>query len=195
MTTRRLLLGISLAALFLALTGLAVVDRVLTVYATPEMQTQFLRAYNPEQVFSRFRDSNYSGSRASGAAAGAGLGFATHARSIDQELVMHYGDCAALTTALDKDMSSLLTGSGAQILENTGNEAEGFHLRYVAGKTGGTVVIKPPEPLANPEQYLRQSLGPDEVDVWVRIRMEETWFKSGPPLSPSHQSLLSRPLI
>jgi hypothetical protein len=195
MTTRRLLFTIPLAALFLALTASAILDHSLVVYATPEMQSQFLQAYNPEQVFDRFKDSRYSGSRASGGGAGAGLGVATHSKSVDQELVVHYADCAALMTALDQDVASLLTGTGAQILENSGNDRNGFHLRYVAGKSTGTVVIKPPEPIVSPGQYLRQLLCPGEVDVWIRISMEETWFKSGVPTSPSQQSLLSRLLI
>jgi hypothetical protein len=108
---------------------------------------------------------------------------------------MHYADSAALTTALDQNMASALTGAGAQILESSGNARDGFHLRYVAGKSTGTVIIKPPEPIVNAEQYLRQPLSPGEVDVWVRISMEGTWFKSGVPTSPSQQSLLSRLFI
>jgi hypothetical protein len=135
MTTRRLLFTIPLAALFLALTASAILDRALVVYAAPEMQSQFLQAYNPEQVFDRFKDSRYSGSGASGGGAGAGLGVATHSKSVDQELVVHYAACAALMTALDQDMASLLTGTGVQILEKSSKDRNGFQLRYVAGKS------------------------------------------------------------
>jgi hypothetical protein len=192
MTARRLLFAILLAALLLAPTALFVVDRALTVYASPEMQTLFLQTYNPDRVFDEFRIAGYSGSRGSGGGAGAGIGFATHTKGLEQELVMQYADRAALTAALDQDMASLLIATGAQILERSGNDADGFHLRYVAGKTTGTVIIKPPEPIPNPERYLRQPLASGQVDVWVRIRIEETWFKSGVPMPPSRQSLLSR---
>ncbi len=134
MTTRRLLLVIPLAALFLAIVGPAVVDHALIVYAAPEMQSQFLRAYSPQQVFARFQDSSYSSTGSSGNSAGAGLGFATHSKSVDQELVMHYADRAALMTALDQDMASLLAATDAQILENSSNDRDGFRLRYVSEK-------------------------------------------------------------
>jgi len=38
-------------------------------------------------------------------------------------------------------------------------------------------------------------LGAGEEAVWVRIRIEETWFKSGIPMPPAKVSLLSRLLL
>jgi len=190
MTTRRLLLAIPLAALFLAIIGPAIVDHALLVYAVPEMQTQFLRAYNPEPVFARFRDSRYSSTVSGGNSAGAGRGFATHSKTVDQEFVMHDSDRAALMTVLHQGMASLLTGTGAQILENSGNDHDGFHVRYMAGKSTGTVIIKPPAPVANAGRHLRHPLYPGEEDVSVQLSIEETWYKSGIPVSPLESSLL-----
>ena len=178
-------LSIALGAAFLfvcfVLVSWSVVENALTVYATPEMQSPFLQAYTANQVFDRFRDANFSGSQGSGAAAGAGRGFATHEKNIDQELIMQWTDGPALLSALDNDMTSLLAATGAQILSHTGNDIDGFHIRYVEGKSAGTVVIKPAERIPNPEQYCRQPLHPGEAAVWVRIRIEETWFKAGVP--------------
>lgn len=186
MTARRLISTIPLAALFLALAaGSAILNDALTVYATPEMQSQFLRDYNPEQVFGHFRASSFPGSRATGGDAGAGFGFATHSKHVDQELIIRYADRGALMKTLDRDMASLLTGTGAQILENSGNDRDGFHLRYTSGKITGTAIIMPPEPIVSSVKYLRQLLRPGEVDVLIRISMKETWFKSGVPTSPS----------
>jgi hypothetical protein len=180
-TTLSVALGVLLVFAFLVLVSWAVIDNALTVYATPEMQSPFLQAYNPNQAFDRFRDSTFSGSRGSAAGAGAGRGFATHEKSIDQELIMQWTDGPALLSALENDTTSLLAATGAQILSHTGNDIDGFHIRYVEGKSTGTVVIKPPERIPNPEQYWRQPLHPGEAAVWVRIRIEETWFKAGVP--------------
>lgn len=195
MTTRRLLFAILVGSVLLVPAGLSLVDRALTVYPTPETQTQFLRAYTPSRVFDRFRDSQYPGSTAGGGGHGAGLGFATHTRGIDQELVMRSLDRTALMVALDEDVTSFLAASGAKVISKGGNDTDGIRIRYVAGKSVGTVTIKPPDPIPNPGQYLRRSLGPDEIDVWVRIGIEEIWFKSGRTVSASKQSMLSRLLM
>lgn len=195
MTTRRLFFAILLASVLLVPAGLFLVDRALTVYPTPETQTQFLRTYAPSRVFDRFRDSQYPGSTVSGGGHGAGLGFATHTQGLEQELVIRSSDSTALMAALDEDVTSFLTASGAKVISQTGNDADGIRVHYVAGKSVGSVTIKPPDPIPNPGQYLRRSLGPGEIDVWVRIGIEETWFRSGRPISASKQSLLSRLLI
>ena len=38
----------------------------------------------------------------------------------------------------------------------------------------------------------RHALPPGEVAVWVRIRMEETWYKAGVPAPPPAARFLSR---
>jgi hypothetical protein len=195
MTIRRLLLAIPLAVLFLAPIVLFVVDRALTVYATPEMQTRFLRDYAPDGALDKFRISDYPGSTAGGIGAGAGLGFATHVKTLDQEFLMRSDDRTALMAALDRDVASRLDTTGAKVISETGNDTDGIRLSYVAGKSTGTVTIKPLDPISDPGQYLRQSLGAGEEAVWVRIRIEETWFKSGIPMPPAKVSLLSRLLL
>jgi len=192
MTTRRLLFAIPLVALLLTPVVLFLVERSLTVYPTPETQTQFLRAYAPNHVFDRFRDSKYSGSMGSGGGHRAGLGFATHTQGVDQELVMRSSDRKALMAALDEDVKSLLAATDAKVISETSNDTDGIRVRYLSGKSAGTVTIKPPDPIPDPGQYLRQSLGPGEIAVWIRIGIEETWFKSGRPMSASKQRLLSR---
>src|ERR1700690_2267381 len=94
-------MAIPLTILFLAPIVLFVVDRALTVYATPEMQTPFLRDYAPDGALDKFRISDYPGSTAGGTSAGAGLGFATHVKTLDQELLMRSSDRTALMAALD----------------------------------------------------------------------------------------------
>jgi len=176
--------------LFVVLVG--VVNDALTVYATPEMQTQFLRIYTPDRVLDRFRDSKYVGGRGSGGGAGADYGFATHQKGVDEDILMNSADRPALMAALDQDVTALLTATGGQIVSDASSESDGVRLHYIVGKSEGTVTIKPPEVIPSPERYCRQPIGPGEVLVWVRVLINEKWFKAG---VPSLRSRASFPLL
>jgi hypothetical protein len=192
MTTRRLLWLIPVAAVLLAPIILFLISRALTVYPALATETQFLQAYTPNRVLERFRDSKYSSSTGSSAGDGAGLGFATHTRGFDQQFVMRLSDRTALISALDRDVTSFLTNTGAKVISETGNVTDGLCLRYVSGKSNGTVTI---EPMAQALMQGFRGWGPDEDNVLVRIRIEETWFRSGTPMTPDRMTLLSRFLM
>jgi hypothetical protein len=107
MKIRRALLVIPLLALLPApFLGLApflwpVLDSALTVYATPEMQTPFLQAYNPHQVLDRFRAvENISSQVSKGCSPG--YGFATCERVFDEPLIIQSAGYPALIYALNK---------------------------------------------------------------------------------------------
>jgi len=159
----------------------SVVESSLTVYPTTEMQTRFLQSYTPDQTIDRFRNSMYSSGEIGSTGAAAGRGFATHERNFDYSIVVQYADCTNLMAALDKEMAFQLTSRGAQVMSHARNDVEGIHLRYVAGKVAGAVIIKPPELISNPERFFRRPLGPGEIAVRMQIRIEETWFRAGVP--------------
>src|SRR5580692_4034679 len=117
--------GVAAGTALLCAIFVGVVYNVRTVYATPEMQTQFLRSYSPDHVLDRFRNSTYSGGRGSGGGAGADLGFATHQKSIDQDILMNSVDRPALMAALDQDITALLTATGAHIVSDSSNDTVG----------------------------------------------------------------------
>lgn len=195
MTARRLLIAIPLVALLVAPVVLFLVDRANLVYPTPDTETEFLRAYTPNRVLDRFRSSKYSSWEASSGPDAAGLGFATHKRSFDQQLVMRTSQLAPLMAALSQDAISSLAATGAQVISQTGNDTGGVRLHYFAGKSTGTVTIKPPDPNADSARHPPLHLCPGDVDVRVHIAIEETWFKSGSPMSSEKQKLLSRLLM
>jgi hypothetical protein len=175
------IVGIAAGSAIVSAMLVGVIYNVRTVYATPEMQTQFLRIYTPDRVLDRFRNSTYSGGRSSGGGAGADLGFATHQKSIDQDILMNSVDRPALMAALDQDMTALLTATGAHIVSDSSDDSVGIRLHYIVGNSEGMVTVKPFEAIPGAERYVRHPLGPGEILVWVRIVIDEKWFKAGVP--------------
>jgi hypothetical protein len=175
------IVGIAAGSVILCAILVGVVDNVRTVYATPEMQTQFLRVYTPDRVLDRFRNASYSGGRGSGGGAGADLGFATHEKDVDQDILMNSADRPALMAALNLDLTALLTATGAKIVSDSSNDTVGIRLHYIVGNSEGTVTVKPFEAIPGAERYVRHPLGPGEILVWVHIVIDEKWFKAGVP--------------
>jgi hypothetical protein len=186
-------LGILLLFSLVAIVAL-IVDRSMTAYPTPETQSSFLRKYNPYQAIAPFGDPKFPGSSGGAAGDGAGCGSAKHTRDFDTQLTMQSAKRTELMAALDKDLTSLLTATGAQIVSKTGDDAGGIYLRYVAGKSAGTVTIASPELITNPSAPQYPRLRPGEVAVWVRVRVEETWFKAGVPSQHPAASFMPLPL-
>jgi hypothetical protein len=115
MKIRRALLIIPLLALlpapFLWLAPFLwpVLDRALTVYATPEMQTPFLQAYNPHQVLDRFRTVENIFSQGPSTGCNPGYGFATRERVFDEPLIIQSAGYPALIYALNAEQGSDLS--------------------------------------------------------------------------------------
>ena len=191
MTTRRLFFSVALAVIFFSLT-LFLIHHLLTVHPTVATETRFLVAYTPNRALDQFRDARYSSSTGSSDGHGAGLGFATHSKGFDEQFVLRSSDRTALMTALDRDLMSCLTDTGAKVISETGSSADGRRLSYVAGPSTGTVNIEPPT-----EALVRgfHGWGPEEEYVSVRIRIEETWFKSATWIAPAKRMMFSHLLM
>jgi hypothetical protein len=196
MKIRRALLIIPLLALLPApFLGLApflwpVLDRALTVYASPEMQTPFLQAYNPQQVLDRFRTVENTFSQGPSIGFSAGYGFARCERVFDEPLIIQSAGYPALIHALNKDLTSVIIATGTSMVSETIDDLNGTVLQYQAGKSAGTVTIAPVELIASPQRYWQQPLRPGEIAVRVRVRIEEKWFEAGVPSEHSTASLL-----
>lgn len=171
--------GIALLCVFLVAIVSAAIDRARLVYATPETQSSFLRAYTPERAFDRFRSEKHSSHQQVGTNAGAGAGFATHEKQFEFAFIMQSRQRNALMASLVKDVSFYLKSAGAQIISGTGNDDNGLRFQYRAGKSRGIVTIEPPEQVDQFEVTGREPLCPDEVPISIRIHIEEKWIKTG----------------
>jgi hypothetical protein len=180
MKLRRLATGIGTAlgtaALCVFLFGAVatIVDQARITYATPEMQSPFLRTYTLTPVLDRFRCIKYPSGTGDGSGAGAGYGFTTHEREFYDFFVMQSSERDTLMKALIESVSFQLNSTGARITAQTGSPEEGMQFRYIAGPTIGTVTIKPPSLQA---QVRIPFLRPDEMPVSVDIRIDEKWTK------------------
>jgi hypothetical protein len=174
LTAIGIIFGISLLCISLFGIAAAVVNQARITYATPEMQSPFLRTYTLDLVLDRFRSTRHSYGGGDGSGSGAGYGFTTHEREFHHFFVMHSSQRAALMKALIVSVSSQLNNTGAQIVAETGSAAEGVQFRYLAGPTSGTVTIEPPLPAIEGSVPF---LCPGETPVSVNMRIEEKWTK------------------
>jgi hypothetical protein len=152
----------------------AIVDQARLTYATPEMQSCFLRTYTIAPVLERFRLTTHIYSGGDGSGSGAGYGFATHEREFHYFFVMHSNKRDELMRALVDSLSSQLNITGAQIISQTGSMSEGIQFRYVAGPASGAIVVDPPSRALG---GLIPFLCPDEINVSVNMRVEEKWTR------------------
>ena len=149
-------LAVALLGALLVLAASVAIDRSLTLYPTPEMQTVFMRTYTPEQVLARFINSKYPYTQVDGSGSAAGRGFATHQRNFDYPLILTAPQGKALIGELQSDMTSTLCATGARIESEA--FASGIGFNYLKGKSAGVVTIQPLELIPNPERYFRQPL-------------------------------------
>jgi hypothetical protein len=177
MTSRRKLIVLSLLALVgLAVFVPAILQRLLTVYPTPETESAFLKNYTPEPAVDQFRMKESDGQWGSTVTAGAGREFASHQRTFSGRIAIDPKNWVSLMSSVSDDLSVQLSRYGAQILDQSGDARDGFRVNYKVGKTFGHVVISP---LAVEKVQPGFS---GKLQVSVDVSVEEKWFPKAPGL-------------
>jgi len=165
-----------LALLFLTCLIWFAVNHHPLVSPSPDNESAFLKSYTPAKVIDQFKAVPFS-EQSVGSSSGAEREFATHQADFEPTLVIKTGDWAALMQALRDDVRSRLTTLKCQIVEESGNPADGFKIKYAIGKSQGTVIL---DPVRNaPNSLPSAALGPDQSTVKLRIQINEKWFKAG----------------
>lgn len=147
------------------------------VYPTAETQSFFLKTYAPNQVLARFVVARHM-QLGSGRGDGAGEGFVTHEADFEPTLLIRTGDWVALNQALRDDIVGRLTVHEGDIVHESGNAIDGFKIRYVMGKSEGTITLEPLQSLAG-SPLGPGADGPETATVRAHIRIDEKWFKGG----------------
>ncbi len=146
------------------------------VSPSPDNESSFLKTYTPAKVLDRFKAAPFS-EQSVGSSSGAQREFATHQADFEPTLVIKTGDWAALMQALRDDVAARLTALKCQIVEESGNPADGFKIKYAIGKSEGTVILDPVR--SAPNSLPSAAPGPDQSAVKLRIQIHEKWFKTG----------------
>ena len=175
------LLGLALLAAF----GVGLVRQFALTYPTPETESIFLKTYTPEEAMKPFVNTQRGGQQQGGTTSSAGRGVANHEKHIEAVFVIPADERAHLVSALRENLVTQLENNGARILQ-THDACSGLELKYVAGKTKGTVTLQPLETV-QPDHIDRAStskFGPlaplcaGEQRVLLRISIAEKWYKS-----------------
>lgn len=151
-----------------------VVDHHQLVSPSSDNESAFLKTYTPANVIDRFKAAPFS-EQSVGSSSGAEREFATHEADFEPILVIKTGDWVALMQALRDDVTSRLAVLRCQIVEESGNPADGFKIRYAIGKSQGTVILEPVR--SAPNSLPSAAPGPDQSAVKLRIQINEKWFK------------------
>jgi hypothetical protein len=164
-------------ALLILLAGLiwVALDQTQLISPASENESAFLKTYTPAKVIDRFKSAQFS-QESVGTTSGAGREFATHEADFEPTFVINAGDWVALMDALRDDITSRLAEQGGEIVDESGNAADGFQIEYAIGKSQGTVAVGPLTSVAASSLI---SVGPakDKATVKLRIRVDEKWFK------------------
>ena len=144
-------------------------------YPTPETETAFLR-----NVIEQFEEGGENSSYSDHKGGSAGSKFVTHSAGFEWHFAMRSERWIGLMDALQDDVRSQLVGSGAQILNQSGDARDGFHFEYKLGNSVGTLTILPLriDSATHRAMLLRTGL----VDTDARIEQTETWFPKPPGL-------------
>ena len=179
MTRKKWTLWVLVAAV-VGFIGLQTIDRFLYIHPTPNTQSAFLRTYAPKETVQRFIDKQQTSSATYSEQSSGGWKFASHQRAFGTLFVISSKDWMPLMSALQEDISSRLTGQGAQVLYQTGDARQGFHFDYKAGKTMGDVTVEP----LKIDRTLPVSCAPEtacgEIGVELHIVIHEKWFRTEP---------------
>lgn len=177
MTSKQKLIVLPVLALVgLAVFGPAILQRLLTVYPTPETESAFLKNYTPEPAVDQFRLKDSYGQWGSTVTAGAGKEFASHQRSFSGQIAIDPKNWVSLMSSVSDDLSAQLSRYGAQILNQSGDVHDGFRVNYRVGKTFGQVVISP----LKGEKVQPGFSG--KLQVSLDVSVEEKWFPKAPGL-------------
>jgi hypothetical protein len=147
------------------------------VYPTAENKSAFLKTYTPNTILDRFKSTDANAEELSEASDGADTGFATHMVSYEPTILIKSSDWAAVMQALHDDIGSRLTAQRAEIVDESGNAADGFKIGYALGKSRGTVTV---DPIKTTDPFVQPVMrtAPGEVAIRLRIQIREKWFKA-----------------
>lgn len=145
------------------------------VYPTVETQSSFLKNYSPADVIARY-DAHQGTSLGDGLSSDAGHGFASHVRTLDFYFATRTENAPVIPKALCDDSVLALQGNRMRVINEVPTPEGGYRIRYVGGKTEGTVTVAPVA--ANDAIRRRMPLPPDKRDVKAEIRIEEKWVKN-----------------
>ena len=167
--------------------GAALVYGTRTVYATPERESAFLKNYTLDPVLKPYVSPRWILLMNKSDSGGAGYGAAHFYKTFEVRFAMFSVDRQTFMLTLTQNIAMSLEDSGMRILENTGNDAEGFHFKYGDGKSVGTVTVTPVRQLdenhlggahgSGPRKESLRFLQPGEIPVEFTISANETWTK------------------
>ncbi len=144
------------------------------VYPTPETESVLLKNYSPRSVLEPFESKQFNSQWLGHESDAAGEGFASHDRAFWGTIAIRPENWMALMTTLNNDASTQLLREGAQILNQTGDPRDGFHLSYKFGKSYGEVTISLLKIAMSPR------VPPGCVQAGVNIALTEKWFPKEP---------------
>jgi hypothetical protein len=150
--------------------------KAFTVYPTPETKSAFLKNYSPKDVIESF-DTKQGGQGFESDGSNAHRGFATHQRDFTQIFHMQTDKRAEFMATIRAGILSQLRSQNAHIFAESSQADGSFKLKYVTGKTEGSVVLSP---LENVQETPQERLGREGIDVpkvLMHLHIDETWFK------------------
>jgi hypothetical protein len=184
-TVALLIFGGALGVVLTTIAGVLIMGSQ-TVYATPERRSAFLKTYTPDTVMNTFQSSAWNGGSGASDEAAAGE-HATFRKMFDARFAMRSEDRKALTAALYQDIVDEVRNVGGWVYDTTGDDAVGYRLRYVDGKSIGTISLGPALELDpghlgglyadKPRKESLRNLSPGEIPVEVTISIEEIWMR------------------
>jgi hypothetical protein len=152
------------------------VQNSLYVSPTSGTESAFFRDFTSAKTVKRL--SCQSGEILSEQSAGAEIGSATHEKDFDQYFAIEASDWILVMKSLQADISSQLSLRDAQILDQTGDFAEGFRIHYKSGKSLGVITVEPLETVDSETHALApRGVCRDGIAVRLRLSVQEKWYK------------------
>ncbi len=174
-----------LTGALLLMCAMVLISNMRLVYATPERRSTFLNDYSPESVIKPFTSTRWISDLGTGEGAAAGDGAANYTKMFEARFAMRSGDTQVLSAALAEGIIDELQKSGGRLVEQTRDDAGGFHFKYAEGRSAGTLTLTPvrrldPDHLGGPNGVgpKKESLlflQADEIPVEFSVSVEETW--------------------
>ena len=150
------------------------------VYPNDNTRSTFIKTYDPEKLVDQFRRQDRPYSQGGSGDSSAGTAFASHHHTWQSDVLIKTGCNADLLPALEKDVLSSLSRSGALVVNQLSVEQkarEGIEFKYLVGNTKGIVVAHLSGPLGLTDAGLA-SIPAGESVVRLKVEIRERWFKS-----------------
>jgi hypothetical protein len=157
------------------------------LYPTPDKESAFLKTFAVAPVLKPYIRPRWISTIGESHSSEAGYGAVHFDKTLEAQFAMPLPDRHALMANLTQDIVGSLEASGMRILDNAGNDAQGFHLSYGDSHTSGIVTITPLRQLdedrlggdfgSGPKKESLRFLEPGEIPVEFTISAKETWTK------------------